>query len=73
MVWHGNRGFCPTCGTILFNHVSEGAHDEHWAMHTDCIVNSQPPKSEKEIFMKSKPDWVPCCGGSEKFTGMPGA
>ena len=89
---HFHRGFCGTCGTVLFNHVSEvsgtcgyhgfepllsvigfvqGKPDEHWAMRTGCLVSGSP-EMEKELFIKSKPQWVPKLLPEEKgFESMP--
>jgi len=56
---------------VLFNHVSEGKPDEHWAMRTGCLVEGEPPLPQKEIFMKSKPSWVPTLlGGDKSFETM---
>lgn len=66
----GFRGFCGNCGTVLFNHVSEGKEDEHWAMRTGCLI-TEPPKIEKEIYMKSKPSWVPSPETAQRFDAMP--
>jgi hypothetical protein len=42
-------------------------------MRTGCIVG-ESPKIDKEIFMKSKPAWVPSCQTAEnQFKGMPGS
>lgn len=65
-----DRGFCGNCGTVLFNHVSEGKEDEHWAIRTGSMVGD-PPKIDKEIYMKSKPVWVPSPKTALKFDGMP--
>ena len=66
------RGFCGTCGTVLFNHVSEGKDDEHWAVRTGSMVDSRALRMEKEIFMKSKLSWVPTVTKAEAhFIGMP--
>ncbi|MCJ1353151.1 MAG: hypothetical protein MMC33_003136 [Icmadophila ericetorum] len=68
------RGFCSTCGTVLFNHVSEGRKDQHWAMRTGSIVGipAASPMMDKEIFMKSKPAWVPSVQSpGNQYEGMP--
>jgi len=66
------RGFCGTCGTVLFNHVSEGREDEHWAMRTGSMVDSRALRMEKEIFMKSKLSWVPIVTKPDShYIGMP--
>lgn len=45
----------------MFSHVSEGRKDQYWAMRTGCIVEDPQvsPEMDEEIFMKSKPIWVP--------------
>lgn len=40
-------------------------------MRTGCLVG-EPPEPEKEIFMKSKPQWVPQVVAEEScFEAMP--
>jgi hypothetical protein len=65
-------GFCPECGTVLFNHVSEGEEDEHWAMRTGSMADSRALSMDKEIFMKSKLSWVPIVTKPDShYIGMP--
>ncbi|KAK5457965.1 hypothetical protein LTS15_004044 [Exophiala xenobiotica] len=69
---HTQRGFCPECGTVLFNHVSEGKEDEHWAMRTGSMADSRALRMDKEIFMKSKLSWVPIVTKPDShYIGMP--
>ncbi|KAK5024214.1 hypothetical protein LTR13_010997 [Exophiala sideris] len=69
---HTQRGFCPECGTVLFNHVSEGEEDEHWAMRTGSMADSRALRMDKEIFMKSKLSWVPIVTKPDShYIGMP--
>lgn len=49
---------------------SQGKPDEHWAIRTGAI-DGPSPKMEKQIFMRSKPDWVPDAA-SESHETMPG-
>lgn len=48
----------------------QGKSDEHWAMRTGSLIT--PPTIDKEIFMRSKPDWVPSLlGQGQRFQDMP--
>jgi hypothetical protein len=60
------RGFCAFSGTVLFSHVSGGKEDQYWAMRTGCLVGEPSPKPDQELFMRSKPDWVPAVLADEK-------
>ena len=67
-----HSGFCPECGTVLFNHVSEGGEDEHWAIKTGGMVDPRALRMDKEIFMASKLPWVPTVTKPDAhYTGMP--
>lgn len=59
--------------SLLFSIVNilQGKPDEHWAMRTGCLIGGSL-KMEKEIFMKSKPQWVPTLLPKEnEFEAMP--
>ncbi|KAK4941841.1 hypothetical protein LTR10_018317 [Elasticomyces elasticus] len=57
---------------VLFNHVSEGEEDEHWAMRTGSMADSRALRMDKEIFMKSKLSWVPIVTKPDShYIGMP--
>ncbi len=65
-------GFCPECGTVLFNHVSEGEEDEQWEIRTGSMADSRALRMDKEIFMKSKLSWVPIVTKPDShYIGMP--
>ena len=51
--------------------MMQGKPDEHWAMRTGCLIG-EGPEIEKEIFLKSKPQWMPRLLAEEGgFEAMP--
>jgi len=57
---------------VLFNHVSEGEEDEHWAIRTGGMADPRALRMDKEIFMTSKLSWVPIVTKPDAhYTGMP--
>lgn len=60
------RGFCGTCGTILFYHL---LGNDEYALSAGALDNQSGLQFTSQIFIDEKPGWYDFANETSKLTG----